>query len=137
MSIYTLETLSENGTELSIAYDKLYGECFDVTGKLLPGKEAEDCLPRAYDLTETILDHLRDFAVGSENYNAWAQEGEEEDPPKAPNPPKTPENPPKKDPEKKEPETEDDDDWPVYRCLTCINRIDLEYMYAPFRAELN
>jgi hypothetical protein len=130
-----LQTLANNGNELSTSYDKLYAECFDVVGKLLPGKDDAECTLKAYELTKRLKYHISDFVAGADNYNTWAQESEEEDPPKAPDPPKEPKNPPKKDPETEDPE--DDDDWGCCWCLTCINRIDLEYMYAPFRAELN
>jgi hypothetical protein len=130
-----LETLSKNGTELSHSYDKLYGECFDAVGKLLPEADAEGCPLKAYELTIQLKNYHRDFLAGLNNYNTWAEGSEEEDPPKAPDPPKEPKNPPKKDPETEDPE--DDDDWGCCWCLTCINKIDLEYMYAPFRTSFN
>ena len=129
-----LQALASDSTELATEYDRLYDGCFDGDGKLLPDVNGEECHSKATELTDTLQDHFRDFAVGSDNYNTWAQEGEKEDPPpKAPETPKEPKNPPKTE----DPGDDDDDDGPIWRCLTCINRIDLEYMYAPFRAELN
>lgn len=131
-----LQTLANNGNELSTSYDKLYTACFDAAGKLLPGKDDAECTQKAYELTIRLKNHIRDFVAGADNYNTWAQDSGEEDPPKAPDPPKEPKNPPTTE------DPEDDDDgktWgcPPYCCLTCTQNLNTEFMYAPFRAELN
>ncbi len=129
-----LTSLSNKGNEFSIAYDKLYEQCFDIKGNLLPGSDAERCLSESSKLATEIRSYFRDFYVGLSVYGEWVQENEEEeDPPKPPDPPKEPKNDPPPDTEAPgDNDNDDDDDW-GWRCLTCTNRIDIEYMYAPFR----
>ncbi len=129
-----LVTLSEKGSEISTSYDRLYDECFDLKGNLLPDKEAKGCIDESLELANSLRSHFHDFYSGAVVYATWADENKDEDPPKTPDPPRDPKNDPPPDTE--DPGDDDDDGWGCCWCLTCIYGIAPEYVFHPVELEV-
>lgn len=135
--LYTvLETLAKNTNEETAKYDQGYVKCLDEAGKPLSGEEKDPCIQPLVDSWVTLFNHFKDFRSGSAVYTGWAQENVAAEAPPAPDLPGLPKH---GAPPTLSNDTDPDPDpikCPPWCCLTCTQRIDVEFVYHPTDMEL-
>lgn len=136
-------TLGEDTLQIYHQMDQRFTKCYDENFKLRDGQEEAECKPIILRAGKAIDNHLIDFRIGNSVYvdicegQDLASEGDDggsDDPP-----PKEEPKDPKITPGSKNPpapkDPADDDDW-VWRCLTCIHKIDIQYVLRPTTIDL-
>lgn len=125
-----LVTLKENSERIGKDIMAIRERCVDGDGRFLPDANIKTCTTQFNEQTTGLNNHLTDFRIGGDIYMGACNNEElgvlGERIPSAPNlgqlvpklgDPLSPLG------------------W--NGCLTCTYNLDLEYMYAPFRSELN
>jgi hypothetical protein len=133
--LYTvLETLVKNTNEETAKYEQGYVDCLDEAGKPLSGEEKDPCIQQLVDSWVTLHHQFKDFRTGSTVYTGWAQENVAAEvplPPDLPGLPKYGAPPTISNDTDPDPDPGPDYGCPPWCCLTCTQRIDVEFVYQP------